>query len=128
MFKNLNLFQTANAMAVHAGRQQAIAATNIANADTPGYRAKRLASFSDTYQSNLSTHMRAQRAGHLEGNATLFSAGQHDASSYMDPNGNSVSLETEMLASVDAVRQHDRAIAIYRHGMTLLRTSLGKSS
>ncbi|MDG1803103.1 MAG: flagellar biosynthesis protein FlgB, partial [Paracoccaceae bacterium] len=42
------------------------------------------------------------------------------------PNGNSVSLEQEMLRSVDAQRQHNRALAIYKHTMTVLRSSLGR--
>jgi flagellar basal-body rod protein FlgB len=43
-----------------------------------------------------------------------------------DPNGNSVSVEQEILRSVDAKRQHDRAIAIYRSSLKILRSSLGR--
>ncbi len=43
-----------------------------------------------------------------------------------DPNGNSVSLETEMLNAVSAKRQHDRALAIYKSSLTVLRASLGR--
>ena len=43
-----------------------------------------------------------------------------------DPNGNSVSLETEMMHGVDAKRQHDRAMAIYQSSMTILRSTFSR--
>ena len=47
MFQKLEVFRMSAAMAEHAGQRQAIAAQNMANVDTPGYQARRLASFSD---------------------------------------------------------------------------------
>ena len=44
-----------------------------------------------------------------------------------DPNGNSVAIEDEILRSVDAKRQHDRALAIYRSSLNILRTSIGRA-
>ena len=44
-----------------------------------------------------------------------------------DPNGNSVSLETEMLRAVDVQRQHSLALAIYRSGLSVLRTAISRS-
>ena len=42
------------------------------------------------------------------------------------PNGNSVSVEEEMLAAVEVQREHSQALAIYRHAMGIIRTSLGR--
>ena len=50
-----------------------------------------------------------------------------DDRSLSEPNGNSVSLETEMVDAVAAKRQSDRALAIYRSGLTILRASIGRS-
>ena len=44
-----------------------------------------------------------------------------------DPNDNSVSLEAEILKGVEVKRQHDRALAIYKSSMKVLRASLGKN-
>lgn len=110
MHTDLNVFRLAHAMAVHAGKRQAVIARNIANADTPGYRARDIASFADQLRTPSSAPMRAEVT---------------DAPA--DANGNSVSLELEMLKSVDAKRQHDRAVAIYRSSLHILRTSLGRS-
>ncbi|WP_407493732.1 FlgB family protein [Pseudooceanicola sp. MF1-13] len=128
MFTSLDLFRTAHAMASHAGKRQAVIASNIANADTPGYRAKTVAAFTDVYQGGGPTGMRASRSGHL--NATSGSARNiipfTDTTAEVSPNGNSVSLEEEMLKGVEAQRQHQRAITIYRSGLTILRTSIGR--
>lgn len=127
MFTDLNVFRTAFAMAAHAGHRQAIVAQNVANADTPGYRARDIAPFTDYFNQQSRTQMLATRAGHTNaaGSSTEHTSIQSDDPS--DPNENSVSIELEMMKAVDAKRQHDRALAIYRSSMTILRSSLGRS-
>ncbi|WGW04666.1 FlgB family protein [Tropicibacter oceani] len=125
MFQNLDVFRTAMAMAKHAGHKQAISAQNIANADTPGYRAKELPAFETTLRGSLS-EQRATRTGHLNGQSDRMVA-TSDRRDAMDPNGNTVSLEIEMIEAVDAKRQHDRALAIYRNSLSVIRASLGRS-
>lgn len=124
MFQNLDIFNTAMSMARHAGTQQALSAQNIANADTPGYRAREMPKFQDTLRSEM-MGQRATRPGHLNGQSDQGT----DASfrgTVLDPNENTVSLEEEMVKSVDAKRQHDKALAIYRSSLTVLRKSLGR--
>ncbi|WP_425071533.1 FlgB family protein [Sagittula sp. S175] len=124
MFQNLDVFRTAMAMARHAGLQQAYSAQNIANADTPGYRAKALPEFTSTLRQSM-MGQRATRAEHLNGTVgRQVEAFERDDA--VDPNGNSVSLEEEMVFAVNAKRQHDRALAIYRSNLNILRTSIGR--
>lgn len=124
MFQNLTVFSTAHAMAQHAGRAQAAAAQNVANADTPHYQRQTVAPFVASYQDGA-PQMRATRAGHIQAGAKpQFAAPNTNMES--SPNGNTVSLEQEILASVDAKRQHDRALAIYKSSLTVLRASLGR--
>ncbi len=74
MFENLEVFRMSNAMATHAGTRQAAVAQNIANADTPGYRARDVLSFQEVYEpAGLATQLRATRPGHLN---AAHSAGQ----------------------------------------------------
>lgn len=124
MFQNLAIFQTAAGLSHHAARSQAQIATNIANADTPGYRARDVGSFADSYRSGGSG-LRATRAGHLM-SAGVETARLHDRPNEASPNGNTVSLEQEMVASVSAQQDHDRALAIYRFGLNLMRAPLGR--
>jgi flagellar basal-body rod protein FlgB len=118
MFQTLEIFRLSGAMAAHAGQRQAMTAVNVANADTPGFRARRMGDFAATVGGG--SDLRATRPGH-QSRPRPTDAGGEPA-----PNGNSVSLESEMLASVDAAREHARALAIYRHGLTVLRLSLGR--
>jgi len=126
MFENLDIFRMSAAMARHAGKQQALVAQNVANADTPGYAVRRLPAFQVSYApSEDASLQRATRVGHLHGRmdgAGLPAA--QDVRAQSSPNGNQVSLETEILKSVDAKRQHDRAVAIYKTSIGVLRSSL----
>jgi flagellar basal-body rod protein FlgB len=125
MFKNLDVFKMAHAMAMHAGARQAVIAQNVANADTPGYRAQDMPDFAATYQTrDQFSGLKATRDGHLMG--AQQNAGQpavaRDVST--DPNQNGVSIEEQILKAVDVKRQHDRALAIYKSSLGILRTSI----
>lgn len=127
MFENLDVFRMSYAMAKHAGKRQALVAQNVANADTPGYQALRLPSFSETLNTPMLVAQKATRDGHLfgvvsEGSTVRVAAERRDPS----PNGNTVSVEREMLEAVNIKREHDRALTIYKTSLKILQTSLGK--
>ncbi|MEY8837597.1 FlgB family protein [Cribrihabitans sp. XS_ASV171] len=128
MFQDINLFRMAYAMATHAGKRQAIVAQNMANADTPGYRGRDVEPFAAAYdRDGPRAAMRASRPGHLNGIAPADAAwAELTPDAPADPNGNSVSIEEEMLKAVEVKRQHDRALAIYKTSLNVLRASLGK--
>jgi flagellar basal-body rod protein FlgB len=129
MFQNLTVFETAHAMAVHAGQRQAVIAQNVANADTPGFVARDLQNFQSAFASSdpMQSAQRATRPGHLHGAAVPVSNPMiGEDRSFAAPDGNSVSLETEMLRATAAKRQHDRSLAIYKSALNILRSSLGR--
>ncbi|WP_317056382.1 FlgB family protein [Roseovarius rhodophyticola] len=128
MFKNVEIFRIAQASAMHAGARQSVIAQNMANADTPGYAANDIPAFQTHVRSGEGEFaLKATRGSHIHGNTTPMSFDVVKRSGALtDPNGNSVSVETEMLHAVDVKRQHDRAIAVYKSAMTMLRTSLGR--
>lgn len=117
MFDRLEIFQLAGGLARHAAARQAVVAQNVANADTPGYRARDIADFAETWR-NMSPENRMGR-GELPTRLV-------DAGTPASPNGNTVSLELEMLRGVEAQRAHERALRIYGSAMQILRTSLGR--
>ncbi len=128
MFNNLNVFKTAQALAEYAAVRQNVVSHNLANADTPGFAAKQVVRFemfleADRRQNHLSGSTRSR---HLNASLSADHIIQSDRRISTDPNGNSVSLEEEMLRSVDTKQQHDRALAIYRSSLNLLRLSLGR--
>lgn len=128
MFEKLEIFRMAHAMASHAGARQAVVSQNMANSDTPGYAARDITPFAELYQSqDAALQPRATRDGHMLGHPEDrgFDV-TDDPTAISDPNGNSVSLETEMLRAVDVKRQHDRALAIYKSSLSVLRTAIGR--
>jgi flagellar basal-body rod protein FlgB len=128
MFEKLEILQMAQAMASHAGLRQNAVSQNIANADTPGYKARDVTSFADTYKgTDDSTALRTTRAGHMGGSNVYNASVTVDSSpGNTSPNGNSVSLEDQMVKGVEVRQEHDLALAVYKTSMTILRTSLGK--
>ncbi len=123
MFTDLNVFKMAHAMATHAGRRQAVVAQNMANSDTPGYGARDIPAFADLLGQTGATTMRRTRAGHL---AQFSDQSARPSSGIATRGGNTVSIEEEMLKAVEVTRQHDRALAIYKSSLSILRSSLGR--
>ncbi len=117
MFDRLEIFTLASAQARHAAARQTVVAQNIANADTPGYRARDVADFSDILR-RMET--RGEAFGRLPPLRTV------DAGTPESPNGNTVSLELEMLRGIEAQRAHSRALRVYGAALGILRTSLGR--
>lgn len=115
MFDRLDVFQMASGLARHAAARQAVVAQNIANADTPGYRARDIADFASAWR----------QAGPATG-ADAPPIRTIDSGGPTDPNGNSVDLETEMLRGIEAQRAHSRALRVYSSALGILRTSIGR--
>lgn len=127
MFEKLEIFSVAQALAKHGAKRQSVIAQNVANADTPGYRARDLVAFSETYRGTTGNEMRTTRAGHGFGAETRDYVGRIDMVYRPDaasPNGNNVSLEQEIFAAARAKSAHDRALAVYGSAMKILRISV----
>ena len=127
MYGTLEIFQLAHGLAKNASTRQSVIAGNIANADTPGFRAKDVASFSDTYRANAQDDLRATRPGHqLDAAANALMPRITDRPGPSSPNGNTVSLETEMMKAVEIRHDHEMALSVYQTSLGILRTSLGR--
>lgn len=125
MFTNkVEVLTMARAMAAHAAARQGVIAANVANADTPGYRARDLATFADVW-AGQGTALRTTRAGHL-GRGQRVGVPQLPDRLHASPNGNAVSLEAEMVKGAEARQAHDMALAIYRSLSGNIRATLGR--
>jgi len=116
-------------LARHAGARQTQIAKNIANADSPGYRARDLVDFSDTFQeTGKGNEQRVTRGKHMTATATAASVSyrSYDLGGEASPNGNTVSLETEMVRAAEAKSAHETALSVYSSSLDILRTSLGR--
>lgn len=126
MFDRPEIVRLAEGLAKHATNRQIHIAENVANADTPEYRARDLPPFSEAYE-KVPSEMRATRSGHVGRAAHLPQVeAEVDLRSEPAPNGNSVSLETEMIRQADTRRQHDMALAVYKSSLDLMRVAFGR--
>lgn len=124
MFEKLELTRMAQALAAHAGARLGVIAQNVANADTPGYKAQDLPDFAEVWQD--SGDLKATRPGHLT-TATMGEARPAVVPGDASPDGNTVSLERQMVAGVEVRQSHEMALAVYRSTSEILRASLGRS-
>ncbi|SPJ24636.1 FlgB family protein [Palleronia abyssalis] len=120
---DLGVSAMAHRLAAYSAARQEQIARNVANADTPGYRATDLPDFAQSLDQSQS--MRATRPGH-------FGADDHINISPMfrsdeaSPNGNNVSLENEMMQAATARQSHDLALSVYSSVRGILSTALGR--
>lgn len=127
MYENMDVLRMAHAMASHAAARQTTVARNIANADTPGYRAQDLPSFAQVWASGGDRlALRTTRPGHLSNSLSRAVLRPEPLDTPLNPNGNNVSLEQEMIRSAELRHQHDMALSIYRSARNILRASLGR--
>jgi len=70
--------------------------------------------------------MHATRAGHLTGSTQPYDTRIIAGAGSESPNGNNVSLETEMVKAASVRQEHDQALAIYQASLGILRSSLGR--
>lgn len=125
MYENLMIFKVAGSLANHAAGAQKLTATNMANADTPGYRALEAKPFDADFVQPQAA-VRTSRSNHISTLSQLSQFQTVETNSEASPNGNTVSIEEQMVSAYEAQRAHSRALAIYRHGMTVLRTAMGR--
>lgn len=125
MLEELSIVRLASAMARHAGARHRVVAQNVANADTPGYRALEVRGFADYVNEGFTP--RVTRGAHLAGfRGPARPEVIEDPTALTSPNGNSVNLEGEMVKSVQAQGQHAMALTIYRKVHDLMRIGLGR--
>ncbi|MEL6519694.1 MAG: FlgB family protein [Pseudomonadota bacterium] len=127
MFDKLQIFQLVGGMARHAGVRQNVIAQNIANTDTPGYKSQDITPFAHAVEDRASFGLRSTRSGHVtDGGVSGRWEVQRVRGGSNQPNGNSVSVETEMVKAAETQQQHATALNVYRSAMDILTISLGQ--
>jgi flagellar basal-body rod protein FlgB len=112
----------------HQERQRVLA-ENVANADTPYYRARDLVApnFESLVQRTASVTMVRTNPGHM-GAAGGDAQFADDRSLHYEirPRGNAVSHEDEMLKLAGNQMDYDAVTSLYTHSLALIKTALGK--
>lgn len=108
---------------------QRVVAENVANADTPGYGAKRVAAFSDMLRGASPTTLATTRTGHIAGLEGTSSVRIEDDPDVWDTSldGNSVVLEQQTIRSGQIDAEYRLAANLYRKGHEFLRMTVSGS-
>ena len=116
---NLSYFSIASKRLEWLAARQKAVSQNIANADTPGVRAKDVMPFDDFLSASRN------RAAQVGSDALTR---QTDDSWMMAPNGNNISLEQQTILSTETAQDHGLASRLYSkaHQMLILASSSGR--
>lgn len=115
--------------------RQSILAENVANAETPGYKARDLKAYS------FAEHLRESSSAELVANATdpdhfrISGGGDGDgflavrsAGFEVTPEGNAVTLEDEMMKVAGNQMDYQAITTLYSRSLRIIRTALGRSA
>lgn len=115
------------------GKRQRVLAENVANANTPGYKARdlerpdflKMAKAASNGRLGLAT----KRAGHMAGGgaATVGTIDAQSSPTGATPSGNSVDLPTEMMKMGEAQMEYATATSLYQKHVKLIKIALGKA-
>lgn len=106
----------------HVAAAQTAVAENIANADTPGYQAKKVESF-DSFLDRSRGEMRKTSSGNRPAEVRTET---QDDSWEKNPNGNTVSLTQEAMASARLSGQHTLAATLFKQGYSMITLAASK--
>lgn len=102
------ILDVAQAMAQHASLKQATVTQNLAQANTPGYRAREVAEFAEAFE---------------RGDLTITRV---DFDAAVKPNGNSVVLEDQIVQLAETRGQHEMALGLWDRVMSMYNDALGR--
>ena len=114
-------------------QRQRVIAENIANADTQKYRAQdlRLIDFRKAPpQKIFSNALVRTHEDHIKGTVVdqTFKIERKNADYEINPSGNSVVLEEQMLKSTQNAGDHQLVTSLYRKHMSMFRIALGRGA
>ncbi len=118
----------------YAQERQRVLAENVANADTPNYKARDLKApkFPDPTQMSAApvsmVSLRRTENGHIGGLSGSGSAFSTDTKGGYEvrPGGTAVNLEDEMMKVASNQMDYQAATALYTRSLGLIKTALGK--
>jgi|TARA_B110000196_G_C20870229_1_gene531655 flagellar basal-body rod protein FlgB len=131
-FNNITLFASARKRLDWLTQRQEVLAQNIANADTPKYRASDLKGFKFheiLRRESMQLNMSASEGDHLPGQRKrLRSFSEHKVRSPYEtaPNGNSVVLEEQMAKVNESQINHQFTTNIYKKHIKMFMMALGR--
>lgn len=127
---NLSLMRMARQQMDWTGQRQAVLSQNIANSDTPNYKARDLApvDFKARISGTGSVNLAKTTGQHLQGTSVKpdwrVDATDRDDLYEIAPDGNQVVLEEQMMKVADTQARFQLASNVYRKNLQMFRMAL----
>ena len=123
----IGLFSLAERRLAWADQREAVLAQNIANASTPNFQPSDLPSFASTLDSFGRLALTRTQPNDLPGTAGDASSAAVESNAH-GPDGNGVSLDTELMKVADTQTTQSLVTSIYKKYMTMFSEALGHAS
>lgn len=126
MIDGISLFQTMTHKLDYITVRHTLLAQNVANADTPGYEAHDLKTFTDALRTVQPASMLATHGRHMvaELGNTTFREDSRVEGWEVVPSGNEVTLEEQMIRAADNSREHQLTTQLMKKHVTMLKATL----
>lgn len=129
-FQQIPLIALAKTRLGWLGQRQEVLAENIANADTPDFRARDLKPLRfDQMLASAAVRLKATAPGHLEGLNSAsgsFKVSEQRTAYETAPDGNAVVLEEQMAKVSETALSYSLANELYRKQLGMFRIALGQ--
>jgi len=122
--ESIALFNLADRRLAWTGARQQVLAQNIANADTPGWKARDVTSFASQLAHPGAPLVRTDPAhlAPLPGHADNTAAGKSERA----PDGNTVSLDVQLARVAETENAHELTTGLYTKYLGFFRAALGR--
>lgn len=132
-FSSIPLFNIMKTKLQYMSERQSVLAQNIANADTPNYRAKDLTA--PDFKKIVSAHGQAVQnlqltttnSKHIApaGSSTSFKVIKRDKTDELNPDGNNVAVEDEMAKVAENQADYQTTLNLYSKMIAMFKSAIG---
>jgi flagellar basal-body rod protein FlgB len=124
---NQSLYSALSGRMDYLSARQGVLASNIANADTPGYLSHDLAAPKSTGSFSKALTQAATQPGHMQAGSSASGVGQGTTSHYfIQHNGNSVRLDDELNKMNQTKLEYQMMTQLYSKQVALQKMALGR--
>lgn len=129
---DLSVFQALKSKMKWHQVRQSVLAENIANSDTPEYKAREVKdfNFADLVERQSALETTRTKVGHISGIMSASSSGKVEERDMFEvtPSGNNVVLEEQMMKVTENQMDFQAVSTLYSRGLGLIRTALSKNA
>lgn len=126
--RDIGAIQLSNQRLDYLTRKQNVTARNIANADTPHFKALQMRPFDEVLKGSIASQPAKTHPQHLGGVGQSRTPGiTVDRTSPMSPNGNNVVLESQIIDATTTQADHALATSIYKKATNMIQSSINSN-